>query len=465
MLRKVLRLLPPLLAALAALLAAALQASNPASAATPRTVAAIAPTHVRAVSSSTGVAVTMPPVGLSIEYPVLAAYFGTGACPPPALTTELQRLGSPPLALAGNSQDLTVPSGLLTGPLPSWEVATLYTLPAAFWSQLHCLLSGAKDPLTVGINAKKGELSWAEKMVAEAQGAATDGVSFSIGNEPDLYTVPDYRSLGKEVSEQEKDSTAVGLYLQLAAYLQQATTGFPVLGPELATAEHWRSQFPRVIAQLHDGTVGVHLYPFSACKDPRAATIPGLLSAGAAEAPRNLAWVVADADAAGVPAILSEANSVSCGGMAGVSDSPAAAVWAVRFVLSALKTGFREVRFHMSGGSYDPFFLRGEQIVEQPLESALEALNRWLPVGSSLRTSSVARGLITTSVSGDPGGPSVILDNEQTRTQTATLPATHPVVIAVLSAARAGLATATVPARHGRVTLHVAANSVVALLP
>jgi hypothetical protein len=148
-----------------------------------------------------------------------------------------------------------------------------------------------------------------------------------------------------------------------------------------------------------------------------------------------------------------------------VSDSPAAAVWAVRFVLSALKTGFHEVRFHISGGSYDPFFLRGEQIVDQPLESALVALNHWLPVGSSLRTITGVRGLVATAVSGDPGGPEVILDNEQARTETAVLPATHPLVVAVLSAARAGLATATLPVSHGSVKVRVAGNSVLAVMP
>ena len=58
-----------------------------------------------------GAAVTMAPVGLSLEYPVMAADLGSGPCPPAALIAELLRLGSPPLALAGASQDQTAPSG------------------------------------------------------------------------------------------------------------------------------------------------------------------------------------------------------------------------------------------------------------------------------------------------------------------------------------------------------------------
>ncbi len=313
--------------------------------------------------------------------------------------SELQALGSPPLALAGDSQDSTAPSGALSGVPPSWETATLYPLPAAFWSQLHCLLSATRDPLTVGLNAKTGEPSWAGQMVAGAQSAATNGLDFSLGNEPDLYYLPNYASLSRPLPGEE--AAAVNTYLQVAASLAQAVAGAPVIGPELARPAHWQHALPQIIAALHEQTVGVHLYPLTACTTPKAVTIGGVLSAQAANAPRGLRWVVADAGAAHVPTIISEANSASCGGVAGISDSPAAAVWAVRFVLTALKTGFQEVRFHFSGGPYDPFVVRGESVLTRPIESALVALNQWLPVGATLRTLSGVRGLVASGV-GEP---------------------------------------------------------------
>ena len=431
-----------------------------ASASAPRSPVAAA--HAVA-SGPVGVRVTMPPVGLSIEYPVMAEELGIGACPPAALVRELLRLGSPPLALAGASQDLTVPSGAVTGSPGSWETATLYSLPGSFWSQLRCLLSSVKEPLTVGINAERGSLAWAQQMVAGAQSAATNGLDFSLGNEPDLYILPNYASLGKKLSLEE-DIAAVNLYLRLATYLRQAIGGFSSVGPELANAKHWHRQLPGVISQLHEGTVGVHMYPFSACKDPRAATIPGLLSARAADAPRSLAWVVADARAAGLRAIISEANSISCGGIPGVSNSPAAAVWAVRFVLSALKTGFGEVRFHLSGASYDPFSVRGAEVLRRPLESALFAVNRWLPVGSSLRTAGGAPGVLATAVGGTPGGARMILDNEQAHAQTIVLPAAHAVIVESLSATRSGLGTLTLHPSAGHIRIRVSGNSVLAML-
>jgi len=419
-------------------------------------------------------AVTMPPVGLSLEYPLMAQDLGAGPCPPPALVAELQRLGSPPLALSGISQDLTAPPGALPNPAPSWETATLYPLPSTFWGQLHCLLASTKDPLDVGLNLHTGSPTWATAMVAGAQSAATNGLEFSLGNEPDLYFYPNYASLAK--APPGREVRAVNLYLQLAGALEQTLGGAPVIGPELAISALWRRQLPRVIAALHERTVGVHLYPLSACDGPGAVTIPKLLAPAAANAPQNLAWVTADANAAGVPAILSEANSASCGGEEGVSDTPAAAVWAVRYVLAALKTGFREVRFHFSNGSYDPFVMRGGRVFDRPLESALAALNRWLPVGASISTVPNVRGLVATAINAPPSPATptapakpavseVILDNESAKPQTVALRGTQSVRIEVLSATSGGLQVGQPGASHGRIELVVAGNSVVAVLP
>lgn len=412
--------------------------------------------------ASGGVAVTMAPVGLSLEYPVMARELGGASCPPPALVSELQQLGSPPLALAGDSQDETVPNGVQSQPVQSWEAATLYTLPASFWSQLHCLLAATRDPLTVGLNARTGQLAWATQMVAGAQSAATNGLDFSLGNEPDLYYLPNYAELDKPQANEE--NVAVNTYLQIAEQLKPAIGEAPAIGPELARPAHWQHELPRIISQLHEQTVGVHLYPLTSCATPKAVTVRGLLSNEAAETPRRLAWVVADATAIGAQAILSEANSASCGGVAGVSDSPASAVWAVRFVLSALKTGFKEVRFHFSGGTYDPFVLNGETVLNRPLDSAMVALGQWLPVGSSLRSLTV-RGLLATAVSQPTGTGLVILDNEHRTPQKVILQGAGSMNVETLAPTRAGVLSAQLSAPHDRVELTIAPNSVLAVSP
>jgi len=412
-------------------------------------------------ASLPGVSVAMPAVGLSLEYPVMATDLGAGACPAPALVSALTQLGSPPISLAGDSQDMTVPEGALSGAPSSWETATLYTLRASFWSQLHCLLSDTHDPLTVGLNLKTGQPAWTAQIVAGAQSAATNGLAFSLGNEPDLYMLPNYSALAHPAANEE--ALQVGLYLQLASAMEPLLGGAPVIGPELAAPSRWQHELPRVIAQLHLATVGVHAYPLTACVTPKAATVGGLLTQYAADEPQKLAAVVVAADAAGVPAIISEANSVSCGGVAGVSDSPASAVWAVRFVLSALKTGFQEVRFHFSGDPYDPFVVQGETVLKRPLDYALAALNQWLPVGASLRTVKGVRGLVATSVTTPAGQTLLILDNEHARAQKVVVRKATGVRVETISPALAGVQSSQLRARRGRVKLTLPANSVVAL--
>lgn len=447
----------------AALAAALALACTPAGAAAAKHKRHAAPpplvTLGTALTAAPGVTVTMPPAGLSIEYPTMAAQLGAGACPPPALTAELQRLGSPPLQLAGDSQDLTVPAQSSGSLPPNWEDLTSYTLAPEFWTRLHCLLSATNEPLTVGLNVRKGQLAWAEQIAAEARAAATAGLSFSLGNEPDLYPLPNYASLAKPQTDEE--ATAVGLYLQAAGYMRPATDGAPLTGPELSAPAHWQAALPGVVAALGLQTLGVHAYPLSVCGTPRAATVSGLLSEGVGAAPRRLAWVVADAAAAHAVPVITEANSVSCGGKPGVSDSPASAVWGLRFVLSALKTGFAEVRFHFSGNSYDPFYVRGEEVVKRPLEAAMVALNQWLPAGASLRTVPV-RGLAATAIATAPGRSVLILDNESGKPRAVILAGGTPRSLQTFS--KSGVEPAALPGRSSlRERLTVPAESVVAI--
>ena len=427
--------------------------------------------------SSPGGTVVMPPAGLSIEYSVMAAAFGSEACPPPALAAELERLGSPPIELGGVTQDWTAPSGALPSPPTSWQTATTYPLPASFWSQMHCLLSSAKDPLTVGLNLRTGNLAWAQQMVKGATEAATNGVSFSLGNEPDLYGIPNYSSLAKPLPGEEL--AASNLYLQLAEYLRPAIGSAPLFGPEIARPADWRLQLQRVISQLHVQTVGIHAYPLTDCGAGRGASLAALLSAKVADEPSRLAWVAALARGMGLPTILSEANSASCGGIPGLSDTPAAGVWAVRFVLDALKSGFEEVRFHSAGDPYDPFAVRGGAVLTHPIESALVALNQWLPVGATFRSVPRVRGLVATAIGEPatpvPGAPATgalpqpklvfVLDNQGEAAQPVVVHAAGPVHVSILSAAFPGLATFTRSPTGGVVKLAVARHALVALSP
>jgi hypothetical protein len=78
---------------------------------------------------------------------------------------------------------------------------------------------------------------------------------------------------------------------------------------------------------LHLRTIDAHFYPLDGCRDPAARRPRTLLSRRIQTKLDERVRLARDARAAGLKAVISEANSVSCGGVAGVSDEPAAAVW------------------------------------------------------------------------------------------------------------------------------------------
>src|SRR6202030_3996735 len=77
-----------------------------------------------------------------------------------------------------------------------------------------------------------------------------------------------------------------------------------------------------------------------ACHDHPAPSIPGLLSAATRRlAASSLARYLAVSRASRVPVRMDEANSVSCGGQAGVSNTFASALWATDYISQAMAAG------------------------------------------------------------------------------------------------------------------------------
>ena len=62
---------------------------------------------------------------------------------------------------------------------------------------------------------------------------------------------------------------------------------------------------------------------------------------------------IAAAQSAGVPFVISEGNTASCGGQAGVSDTLASALWSLDFLPTLSKAGAVRMNFH--GGPAGPY--------------------------------------------------------------------------------------------------------------
>ena len=121
-------------------------------------------------------------------------------------------------------------------------------------------------------------------------------------------------------------------------------------------------------------TFSFHVYPTSHCAG-RNSSVEALLSdASVAGIMDNLRPLINATAAHSIPFWIGEGNSVSCGGMPGVSDTFAAALWAVDFLASLSKAGAAEKEAHRSArgasawrrrrlGSRNRFFPR---LQEQP---------------------------------------------------------------------------------------------------
>ncbi|HEX4838392.1 MAG TPA: hypothetical protein VFV03_07715 [Solirubrobacteraceae bacterium] len=326
------------------------------------------------------------PFGLSIEYPLMEKALGSGPCPGHALVAALRALGSPSLRIGGDSQDLA-------GPTAAYH----YPIPASFWTRLGCLARETGVRVIVGVNLAEGPVVDEQTTIAAAEQAIpTSQLSFSLGNEPDLYGISHIlpNEPGFVVPAYRPSWWSAGAYASEWASRRTLLGRVPIEGPDLAGIG-WRVRVARLLAADPPDAMTVHAYPTVACGSAGAPTTAARLlsehaSVGLVE---KYDWLLTAARAARRPAIISESNSASCGGKPGVSDTPVAGIWAVRYVVAALLAGFEQVRFHTAGTSYDPLaFEANGTVAMRPLGHALLFLHRWVPLGSRIESPVPGRG-------------------------------------------------------------------------
>jgi len=137
------------------------------------------------------------------------------------------------------------------------------------------------------------------------------------------------------------------------------------------------------------GMVSGHVYPYSACARRSKATYPTIArvlsenaSAGIAE---RIEPAVRLAHSAGLPFRLTEMNSVTCGGLSGVSDTFATALWAPDALFEMLRAGVDGVNIHVRARAINAAFaLSRREMTARPLMYGLMLFNRTLGPGARL---------------------------------------------------------------------------------
>jgi len=299
-------------------------------------------------------------VGLSLEYPAVAAYAGTDpSALNPVFVQLIRNLNPgqlPVLRIGGDSTDWTW-----------WPVAGMsqpagvnYTLTPGYISVLHGLAAtlGAKLILGIDLEADSTTLAAVEaKALVDGIGPAqVEGLE--LGNEPELYGVFTWgrsahkgRTRGYDFADYNQDITRIGDPLTMAPLAGPAIGApkwFPYLGQFL-------SSHPRVAVAT------LHRYPLQLCyvrpSEPNYPTIANLLSTRSS---RTLADSVIPsvktARAHGVPLRIDEMNTISCGVDSGVAQSFASALWALDAVFQMARVGVDGVNIHTyPGATYELF--------------------------------------------------------------------------------------------------------------
>ena len=269
----------------------------------------------------------------------------------------MHNLGAGILRLGGNSQDNTC-WDRAQAPHPDACQAALDSSDLALWATAADA-SGWK--LIVGLNLKQNDPAWAVREVTEGIARAIptrDVFALEPGNEPDLFGRTPYRSQPYTAADQAREFVA---YARLF-WVHPVARAYGLAGP--ATCCGWRNPqdldvFLAATRGMPLKLVTVHNYSATTCNGQTVSIArllsPELMARVDSEA-RDLART---ARAHRQPIRMAETNSASCGGMPGVSNAFASAVWGLDYAFTLAHNGFVGVDFHTSyrpggGSSYNP---------------------------------------------------------------------------------------------------------------
>jgi len=275
--------------------------------------------------------------------------------------------------------------------MPGWAFA----LTPSFLARLNALVRRDRVKLIIDLNLVTDTPLVAAEWARAAETALPRGsiVGFEIGNEPDLYSrrywVATTARSPFQVPTLPVDLTPSSYVADFRAYanvLGEGAPDIPLVGPAVA---HPRVSLPFISTLIANerselGSVSGHLYPYSACvRNPRSPSYPTVLRLLSRQATSafytDIAGAVTVAHDAGLKFRLTEFNSVTCGGKAGVSNAFATALWAPDALFTAMRAGADGANLHVRADAINAAFTitRGG-LVARPLLYGLLLFNRAL---------------------------------------------------------------------------------------
>ncbi len=391
------------------------------------------------VVGSTPIAAPIAPgfVGLSLGYKAVELYAGAD---PAALDPVFEQLvrnlspgQSPVLRVAGADQ--------VWWPVPHMArpPGVNYNITAGLLEVIRALAQALGARLILGVNFEADSATLAG---AEAR-ALVDGIgrerigalALELGNEPELYSGFGYYRLpdGQAVAGRRHDWSFGDLVEDFASISRSLPRTVTLAGPALGSSA-WIPLLGQFLAgNPRLGLVTLHRYPLKHCSPNVPVTIPELLSgASSTGLAESVAQDVAISHVRGTPLRIGEMGAVACGGMPGVSDSFASALWSLDALFAMARVDVDGVNLQTARNPNELFALgrvRGRwQADVRPVYYGAMMFAQAAPAGSRLLALSGTAGAdLNAWATRTPAGEiHVVLINDDThhaRTVTVRIPA------------------------------------------
>jgi hypothetical protein len=362
-------------------------------------------------------------LGLSMEIRGVESYTGfnsNGINPVlEQLIRELDPGQTAVLRLGGDTTDWT------WYPVPGMRrpLGVRYALNATWFNVVRALARGIHGRVIVGVNleADNAQLAAAEAKAIIAGIGQPQLEALELGNEPDLYGRSTWFALnGVHYHGRPRDWDFEQFKPDYDRILS-ALPDFPMVGPDVGQAQWFHNLGPFISTEPRVRIATMHLYPLG-CVASKPATIPELFSdAHTRGFASELRASIAVAHAHHIPFRLDETNAVSCGGQHGVSDTFAAALWALDALFELANVGADGVNVHTREGTANQLFSfestgLGWVGSVMPQYYGLLAFAQAAPAGSSLlQVAGASTGPIHVWATRAPGGTErVVLINLST---------------------------------------------------
>jgi hypothetical protein len=268
-------------------------------------------------------------LGLSFEAQAISQLGGLSAHGD--LITLLRSLGPGLIRFGGITADQNVAWVDSATPRPPWATDTIG--PAQMREiGLLARRSGWQVLLTVGLAHYEPQA--AAREVAAAHAALGPNLAaVEIGNEPDAYGRHGFRQMPWIAQGYEEQ---VSIYREAIASL---TPGVKLAGPDISGSgafPEWG--YAEALSQAPALLTGHH-YPLGCAQTPPPSIETLLSAASRGREAHSLETYLSISRPQNLPFRVDETNSVSCGGVAGISNTYASALWATAYIGQTMAAG------------------------------------------------------------------------------------------------------------------------------